>query len=598
MSNTRFTTSFDYADIINALQTFMRASDDFRDVNWDGSMAKTLLRVLSYNTQLQQVANGFLFNELSIDSATIQNNVNSIASGALGYMPQGIRAAVYYADVTVSVPVGTNNPPPYINIDRSSKFFAAKDGVALNFVADTSYTAPLSEDGLTYQFKGVKLIQGNWVSNSFVCQVSNNVESYVLPNKDIDVDYLSVAVTVPTALQSLAAYKRVRGVFDLGATNKSYFLSLNKAGNYALEFGDDKLARRIQYGEVVLVDSLQTLGSLGNNASNVSAVGSIGGFFDIKVVGNQEFSYGGDEAEDIETTRKIAPMAFSAQGSAVSSGDYVALTKELFSEADSVSSWGGEYDEPPKFGYQIVAVKPKNSKTLNDSQKQVLAGILQERCVGSISPIIKDPDYTYINLESNVVYAKNSTLLSEQSLRVKIDQSLKTYSKNVLEFFGGDYLHSNLTTFITAVDPSFTGNVTTVKFTKKFLPVLKATGTYTFNFGVPIRPNSVDVVNFKILDATYSTWDFHLIDDGNGSVFCQRVNPVLSSDTYTYPTAVGTVDYAGGIVVLNKFAPISVLGIEGMVALTITPDAQDPSLLSTRSSINVIDKTVISFTAR
>lgn len=597
MQNIRYTSSFDYPDLVNSLQVFMRSTDDFRDTNWDGSAAKAILRIMAYNTHLQSIANNYLFNELSLDSATGENNVKAIASGVLGYLPQGKKAATYYADITVRVPPGQEGVA-YINIDRSTKFFSAKDGVALNFVADTTYTAYLNEEGTQYDFYNVKLVQGNWVSNSFVCQTSNNVESYPLPNLDIDINYLSVAVTVPTAMSSLDAYKRIQSAFDMGPEEKAYFLSLNKGGYYSLEFGDGRLARRLEYGEIILVDSLQTLGSLGNNAANINAVGSIGGYFDITVVGRQEFSYGGDEAESMETTRKAAPLSFAAQGSAVSSGDYVALTKELFSEADSVASWGGEQDDPPKYGYQIVAVKPKNSSVLEQSQKDELTAILQERCVGSISPIIVDPDYTYINLNTNVVYSKSKTLLSEQSLRVKVTQSLQTYSSAKMEFFGGDYLHSNTTTFITTIDPSFTGNVTSVTYSKKFVPILNAPNTHTLKFGAGIEPWSVVMRNFKIIDEQYGAWDFTVNDDGVGNLRVKRTNPNLSSDFYVYPTVVGTVDYVAGIVSLTKFTPAAVLGPEGMIACEVTPSAQDPSLLSGRSSIMMIDRIGVTFTQR
>ena len=39
------TDSYDYDDLLLSLQTFMRNTDAFRDVNWDGSAAKALLRV-------------------------------------------------------------------------------------------------------------------------------------------------------------------------------------------------------------------------------------------------------------------------------------------------------------------------------------------------------------------------------------------------------------------------------------------------------------------------------------------------------------------------------------------------------------------------
>lgn len=591
----RMTPSFDYDDLVSSLQIFMRNSDDFRDVNWDGSAAKALLRVLAYNTQLQQSSNGFLFNELSLDTATIRKNVASIASSMLGYLPKGKRSAVYMADIIVTPKDGQEKPTKLI-LDRSAKFFAAKEGVALNFTVDTEYETNLDETSGQYIFKNVKLVQGKWISNSFLVQTENGVESYTLPNKDIDADYMKVGVLESDRTTDLVSYKRFESVFDLGSTANVYFISLDRNENYKIEFGDDRLCRRLKYGNIVIVESLTTDGDLGNNASDISVVGAVGGFFDVEVVPYQRYSYGGADQEDIETIKKIAPLSFAAQGNAVSNGDFVALTKSLFSEADSVVSWGGEENDPPKYGYQMVAVKPKNGDSLNSLQKLALTNILGERCVGSISPIIVDPDFTYLNINTEVLYAKSKTVLSEQSLRVKLIQGLKAFSKDQLEFFDSDFIYSKLVTFINSVDGSFLGNVTTVTYSKKFTPVLNVFGNYTFNFKAPIKPGSVLFKNFKVLDDS-SGWDYNLFDL-DGKIYISKTNPdTLVGGSYTFPGSIGTVDYVNGVVRLSKFRPISILGSQGVV-VTVTPSNIDPSLFNSRASVIKIDNISVDMKTR
>ena len=81
-----------------------------------------------------------------------------------------------------------------------------------------------------------------------------------------------------------------------------------------------------------------------------------------------ERSFGGADPEPIESIKAFAPMVFASRGNAVSDGDYVAITRSLFSEADKVNAWGGELNDPPKFGYTMVAVKPKNAKALTAEQ--------------------------------------------------------------------------------------------------------------------------------------------------------------------------------------------------------------------------------------
>ncbi len=587
MATSRMTTSFDFDDLVSSLQIFMRNSDQFRDVNWDGSAAKALIRVLAYNTQLQQTSNGFLFNELSLDSASIRRNVASLASSTLGYTPKGKRAASYNADILVTPnTTDISQMPAKIVLDRKAKFFAAKDSVALNFSVDTEYEAELDVDLKKYIFKNVKLVQGEWVQNSFVVQTDNGVESYVLPNDNIDTNFMRVGVLNSDKSTDIVNYSKFNTVFDLSPTANIYFLTLDRFERPKLEFGDDRLAKRLKYGNIILIDSLITDGDLGNNVKDVQAIGSIGGYFNIEINPYQVYSQGGSDEEDIETIRKIAPMSFAAQGNAVSASDYVAITKELYADAGSVVAWGGEDNIPPKFGYEMVAVKPKSGDTLNDVQKLFLKNLLMERCVGSISPIIVDPDYTYLNISTNVLYSSGNTVLSEQSIKVKINQAIRVYSQDQLEFFGSDFIYSKLIKFIDSVDSSILGNVTEVNYSKKFTPVLNVTNNYTFNFHSKLKPGSITFKNFKVLDSSIG-WNYTLFDL-DGLIYLQKVNPDNPLDVFVFPTAIGTVAYTTGIITLTKFKPIAVIGTEGVV-IQVTPDSNDPSLFSSRNQLLKVD---------
>ncbi len=585
---TRMTTSFDFDDLVSSLQIFMRNSDQFRDVNWDGSAAKALLRVLAYNTQLQQTSNGFLFNELSLDSASIRRNVASLASSTLGYTPKGKRASSYYADILVT-PNTTDilQMPAKIILDRKAKFFAAKDSVALNFSVDTEYEAALDPDLKKYIFKNVKLVQGEWVQNSFVVQTDNGVESYVLPNDNVDTNFMRVGVLSSDKSTDIVNYSKFNTVFDLSPTANIYFLTLDRFERPKLEFGDDRLAKRLKYGNIILVDSLITDGDLGNNVKDVQAIGSIGGYFNIEINPYQVYSQGGSDEEDIETIRKIAPMSFAAQGSAVSSSDFVAITKELYADAGSVVAWGGEDNDPPKYGYEMIAVKPKSGDTLNSVQKLALTNILAERCVGSISPIVVDPDYTYLNIDTDVLYSSGNTVLSEQSIKVKIKQAIQVYSQDQLEFFGSDFIYTKLVKYIDSVDTSVLGNVTSVSYSKKFSPVLNVASNYMFNFHSKLKAGTITFVNFKVLDSSIG-WDYSLFDN-NGLIYLKKTNPANVLDIFVFPNAVGSVVYDTGVITLNKFNPIAILGTEGVV-IQATPDSNDPSLFSSRNQLLKVDK--------
>ncbi len=586
------TDSYDYDDLLLSLQTFMRNTDAFRDVNWDGSAAKALLRVLAYNTQLQQISNGMLFSELDINNAQIKRNVDSIAT-TLGYLPKGKRAASYKADIVVT-PRPDQVMPTKIVLDRNAKFFAARDGVALNFTVPVEYEATL-EDG-KYVFKEVELIQGQWIVTSFPVQSEYSVESFVIPNKNIDTTHMKVGVLESRTSNNLEVYKRFETIYDLGSKEATYFLTVNKDGYYKVEFGDDRLSKKLSLGNVVVIQSLVTDGDIGNNAVDVSCISSVAGFYAVEVFPYQKYSFGGSDEESIDSVRRAAVLSFSSQGSAVSDSDYVAITKEIFPEAGSVVSWGGEYNDPPMFGYQMVSVIPRNSDILNDVQKQYLVEGLRKRNVGSISPIIVDPEFTYINIETDVLFAISKSVLSEQSLRVKLTTALKKYSSDKLEFFGSDFIYSSLVSFINSVDPSFIGNVTNISYTKRFNPTLNVFTNHTFKFGVPLKPGSLLVSGFTVLDIGYSGY-IHQLFDSNGLVYVRRIDPEDPTNIYNFPAEVGTIDYEKGIVGLNKFKPISIAKDYG-IDLKVYPSNIDPSLYNSRHSIIKINDVTVNLSSR
>lgn len=570
-------TSMDFDDIMASLVLFMRNQDQFKDLNFDGSAITELMRLLSFNAQQQAFQNNFVYNELQLDSAQLRQNVASIAS-RLGYTPSSATAAKLMVNITVT-PSDPTSAPASLVLDGTNQFYSTKDGQTYIFSPDQAYSATLA--GGVYLFNGVTLLQGIWTVNGFVVQTQYGSESYVIPNAGIDISTLQIAVRTSETSGTQVAYNQFKTAYDLGPTSNIFFIRENRDSLYEFKFGDGKFASRLNYGNVITARYLVTQGSDGNNISGLSPVASIGGFYDITINQVDVRSYGGDDQEDIESIRTLAPIAFATSGNAVTPGDYVGLSKKLFAETSDAIAWGGEENVPPRYGYVFVSIIPKNSETLSSDQKTALVGILKQYNVGSVTPIIVDPVYTYINVNTTVKYRANALTISTDALRAKIQNYCQTYSTTKMAIFGGILDMSNLSEFINTIDPSITGNYTLVTYEKRFVPTLNIESSYTIPFSHQISPGTINITGFTIADANSSGYTYNLYDDGNGNLLMQKTNLV---GTVQISGNYGTVDYINGLVNVNSFQPNSLTNFYVTVACSCNPTI-DQSMIGVKNSI-------------
>ena len=79
------------------------------------------------------------------------------------------------------------------------------------------------------------------------------------------------------------------------------------------------------------------------------------------------------------------------QDRAVTTTDYETLVKQIYPNALSVSSWGGEDDETPRYGIVKIAIKAGSGSTLTDQTKLDIVNGLKPFNVASVKPEIVDP---------------------------------------------------------------------------------------------------------------------------------------------------------------------------------------------------------------
>ena len=137
MPFTQFT-SLDFDEIKVQIKDFLRSNSNFSDFDFEGSNFSVLIDTLAYNTYINAFNANLVANESFLDSATIRENVISLARN-IGYVPRSKTAAT--ASIRISdINVGTTN-------DSTTKFLRLREGlVCVGSSENTTYRFSLPEN--------------------------------------------------------------------------------------------------------------------------------------------------------------------------------------------------------------------------------------------------------------------------------------------------------------------------------------------------------------------------------------------------------------------------------------------------------------------
>ena len=236
--------------------------------------------------------------------------------------------------------------------------------------------------------------------------------------------------------------------------------------------------------------------------------------------------------------------------------------------------------------------------------KENLVKSLKSFAVASVTPVIIDPETTYITLTTTFKFDSNLTTKDVSTLGTDVLNAITAYNSNSLEDFSGMFRYSEALKTIDDADPSILSNITKVKMYKFITPTLNSALKYTISYNNAIyNPHSghastmggvVSSSGFKINDDS-STNEHFLDDDGEGNI---RVY-YLSGTTRIYTsTSFGTINYTSGEIVLTSANITSISNVDGSastrIRVTVTPDSND--IVPVRNQTLEIDTSNSSFT--
>jgi len=586
-SNKLSVSELDFDLIKDNLKTFLQNQTQFQDYDFEGSGFSVLLDVLSYNTHYLSYLANMTTNELYLDSADIRNNIVSLAK-MIGYTPASCRAPKANIDVTLNNASGT-----VLTMNKGTVFSTTVSGITYEYVTNQINTITPT-DGI-YKLQNLDIYEGTLVTFKYTVDSLDVDQKFVIPSANADISTLQVSLQNSATDTTTSSYTTAVGYNGVNDTTKVYFLQEGSDGKFEVYFGDGVTGVKPQDGNIVILEYIVTNKTVSNGASNFTLQGSIGGFSDVAITVNSASS-GGTEPETNESIRFNAPLNYAAQDRAVTATDYETLIKSLYPNAQSVSAWGGEDDETPRYGIVKIAIKPKSGSVLTQTTKNDIITQLAPYNVGSVKPDIVDPETTSILITSAIKFDAKSTTKTANTIKSEIITSITNYNTNTLQQFDSIFRYSKLTGIIDGTDPSILSNITTVKMRKNFTPTLGSSNAYSIYFRNALyNPHSghnsagggiLSSTGFKIAGDT--TNEHFLDDDGQGNV--RRYYLVSGVKTYANSTQ-GTIDYDTGSITLNSLAISSISNIRGaastVIELTVTPASND--IIPVRDQIVEID---------
>ena len=567
-------TNLDFNGIRDQVKDFLRTNTDFSDFDFDGSNFSVLIDILAYNTYITAYNTNMAVNEVFLDSATLRENVVSLARN-IGYVPRSSRSAE--AVISFTVDLGTNE----------TRTVTLKAGtVVLGNVQSGSYVFSIPEDFVVAVndqnlaiFDQISVYEGIYLTKSFGVDYSLPNQRYIVPNSNVDVESIRVKVNSTTS----ETYQKYSNILNVDATSKLFLVQEIEDEKYEILFGDNILGKKPPANSTIDVSYIVTNGRDGNGSANFSFAGVLkddqGATITsgVSLITTNDSSNGGDFVESIDSIKYLAPRVYAAQYRAVTANDYKSIIPLIYSNVETVTAYGGEELDPPEFGKVFISVKPKNGSYLSQITKDGILRQLKQYSIAGIKPELVDLQYLYVEVDSSVYYNAN-VVADSVGLRTKVINTLNAYAQSAdINSFGGRFKYSKVVGLIDDSDKGVTSNITKVRIRRDLIPELNTFATYELCFGNKFHQKRT---GYSIKSSGFN------IDGVSGTIYIGDVPQTLTRGRLVFfklenntPIIVknnaGIVKYDEGEVLLDV---VNITGTDlasGFVQIEAVPESND-----------------------
>tara|TARA_R100000231_G_scaffold78388_1_gene60666 strand:+ start:440 stop:2329 length:1890 start_codon:yes stop_codon:yes gene_type:complete len=599
--------NLDFDQIKTQIKNYLRANSTFTDFDFEGSNFSVLIDTLAYNTYISSFNANMVVNESFLDSATLRENVVSLARN-IGYVPRSRTAAT--AGITFEVTSATPTPTMTLkaglvcvgNFDETSFVFSIPE--------DITTTTTSSGSGSKAVFgttdAPIKIFEGSFLTKRFTFDGSLD-EKFILNNSFIDTSTIVVFV-------GDREYKKVDNILRVDKDSEIFLIQEVQDEKYEILFGDGIIGKKLENDVNITVSYITTNGKSGNGPAFFSFAGNIVNSTGVSVtpvntpnIVTITSASNGGEIETIDSIKYFAPRLYSSQYRAVTSRDYEAIVPLIYPNTESISVIGGEDLDPPQFGTVFISIKPRNGEFISDFDKVQILNNLKNYSLTGINQKIVDLQILFVEIDS-FVYYNSAQVTNVDDLKTRITSALTTYSQSrEVNKFGGRFKYSKVLNVIDTVDKAITSNITRVTIRRNLQVLPNQFAQYELCFGnqFNVKPGGFNIKSSKFSIAG-ETGECFLTDTPNpdlktGIISIAKTDPRNNEDTVVAQSA-GTVDYIKGDINLTTVNITSTARPNNVIEVQAFPESNDVIGLKdiyldfsiSNSTINMIKDTITS----
>ena len=595
MPFTQFT-SLDFDQIKVQIKDFLRSNSNFTDFDFEGSNFSVLIDTLAYNTYINAFNANLVANESFLDSATIRENVVSLARN-IGYVPRSKTAAI------ARIKIGDINVGP--TNDSTTKFLTLQAGLVVVGNSDnTTYRFSIPDNIISSRIRDIggtsfaqfdnpiDVYEGTLLSRVYRVDTSKD-QRFIIDSPNIDSSTLRVYVSGPSDTGLGRNYRMIDNILNIDKNSEIFLAQEVQDEKYEILFGDGLFGRKLENKAIITTTYIVTDGATGNGPSNFSFQGSFtksdNTLFtptDTISISTVQNASNGAEVEDVSSIKYLAPRLYSAQYRAVTPRDYEAIIANIFPQTESVAVVGGEELDPPQFGKVQISIKPRNGTFVSDFDKSQIKNKLKSYAIAGINSEIVDLKLLYVEIDSNIYY-NPSQISSSTNLRTSVVTGLNEYANNVeLNKFGGRFKYSKVSTLIDRIDNGITSNITKVIIRRDLKALLNQFAQYELCFGNRFNINpagyNIKSTGFTITgfsDTAYITDVPNKNISGNLDGSHMGTLSVVTKNNKNEQRVIvkddGIVDYKKGEVILNTINITSTANENNIIEIQAFPESND-----------------------
>lgn len=573
--------SVNFDDIRSSLIDWLKQRPEWADYDFTipGSASALLIDILTAMTYKQNVQSNFAMGERFLSTARLRDNVLR-RSKELNYTTH----SAVSSSATLRLQFTPDEPVDFVLIPQGTRFQAIGEDNTYDFVTLSNYTALRENDYII----DIEIVEGDYLNYEW--EVTQNQNSFIIPNPNIDTSRLRVNVKYSESDQYWTEYTRNYNIVTNNPDATVYYLEEVNNKMFKIYFGDGYVSKQILPGNLVSVDYLVTHGSETNNITSFELQDVLTYEPTITVISP---ATGGQDIEEIDSIKMYAPLGLYAQNRAVVSSDYEYMIKQRFPQITSISVWGGEENTPPQFGRVCISALTGGNYTLSNTLKEEISSIFDDnKIIGSKRLSWFDPEITQIIANLRVFYNPAFTVETTSTLRVLIQNAMLEYQKRINRF-NSTFNFSDFILFIKNLDRSFTDVICTLSLIYSYVPT-----SYSDLQSIFIQMNT------ELNPGTFETTKYYnennilvfLKDDGYGNI-----NEYTISDTSDIITKsnIGTIDYINGIISISDITIHSLFQSDTLdlhvdpVNYNITTKFQNVfNISATKSQIEIVKRLV------